>query len=731
MIKVFDRFTDDELIEYTLSDDKKAYSVLVQRYQQAVLGLARHFLSNLEDAEDVAQEAFLQAYLELPRLNNHSKFKSWLRQITANLCKMRLRQKRVEVISLGIIDPESLAITDTKTPDAMLEQQERSKAVQIAIDSLPSEYQLVLTLFYREELSYEAISDFLDLPISTVKWRLHKARQLLKREMMDMTEESLKKQRVKTDTAEKVERTLIDDWVRRFEHIFWRIKAADRGLTRLEKRRIIQPGGAQWVKCVWNYEIDSPDYNVVITNPQYWRVATEANDAEIKAEKGKWEKWWGYSYVYLRKTEDGGSASDAVDVYAYMGTDVELDENGYVILPDKVPIFDEELFSKLASAGFEKISEKNIPQLRFGSRWADEKYFREVKQWEFHDKEGREIYLDIGVFSGVEVFSEFVPSRAYGGKLSGCESTFAKIRVFVPLDEEQSAVAAIWPHRGWFFAINAPMNIGISNSKDIRLQRKILDIAQRVVRFFDVLADYLRYPQVDIEASPFPPLSKQQSFMDFRDFFERRLQVEGITWREKYRQTLDRLQEGPRYEGFKAFHDIEMLYLSAKVEGRPTAPPEDATPNDIEAIDLSPIGFQLVKRERLTSSDFGGVKLDIPDESVHFEYRNAQRKKVTIDLIKFPSFADAGEFYWKIRKNTDWCASDDVTPYSFFRSPKRIYKHVNAIWAEGNWVAYIRIPITQPGVEKSKQHILPEEELRTEVARLVIDSFSQKSKERN
>ena len=132
-----------------------------------------------------------------------------------------------------------------------------------------------------------------------------------------------------------------------------------------------------------------------------------------------------------------------------------------------------------------------------------------------------------------------------------------------------------------------------------------------------------------------------------------------------------------------------------------------------------------MKREYLTSIDFGGVKLDIPDGSIHFEYRNAQQKKVVIDLIKYPSFADAGEFYWKVKENTDWHASDDVTPYSFFRSPKKLYKHVNSIWAEGNWVVYIRIPITQPGVEKSKQTILPEEELRTEVARLVIDSFEK------
>ena len=564
-----------------------------------------------------------------------------------------------------------------------------------------------------------------------------------------MTEESLKKQRAKVDTAKKVERTLTDDKMRCFEHIFRRITAADRGLTRLEKRDIIQPGGAQWVKCVWNYEMDSPDYNVVITNPRYWRVATEADDAEIKSEKGEWEKWQGYSYVYLRKIEDGGADSDVVDVYAYVGTDVELDEKGNVILPDKAPIFDEELFSKLASAGFEKIAEKNVPQLRFGSCWADEKYFREVKQWGFCDKEGQEIYLDIGVFPNVEAFNEFVPSRAYGGRLSGCESTFAKIRVFVPLDEEQSAVAAIWPHRGNFFAINAPVN-GKRKTENGRrkdnsaqsgsaqssretgdfLQHQILEVARCVVSFFDVLADYLGYPPVDLDTQ-FPRLSRPRTFIEYRDFFERRLQVEYTTWQERNRQTLDRLHEGPAHENFKGFHDIQVLYLSAKVKGRPTAPPKDTTPNDIEAIDLSPIGFQLLKRERLALSDFGGVKLDIPDESVHFEYRNAQRKKVTIDMIKFPSFADAGEFCWKTKENIDWCACDDVTPYSFFRSPKKLYKHVNAIWVEGNWVVYIRIPITQPSLEKSKQNILPEEELRTEVARLAIDSFSQNGLKRN
>jgi len=94
---------DGTLISRILEGDSGAYDILVRKYQGAVFGLAYHLVGNREDAEDLAQEAFLQAYLHLNQLKERDKFASWLRQITANLCRMWLRQKRGTVDRLAIL----------------------------------------------------------------------------------------------------------------------------------------------------------------------------------------------------------------------------------------------------------------------------------------------------------------------------------------------------------------------------------------------------------------------------------------------------------------------------------------------------------------------------------------------------------------------------------------------------------------------------------------------------
>jgi len=87
------KIADKTLVQQTLSGDKRAFGELVDRYKGVVFGLALNRLKDFEEAKDVAQEAFIEAYLKLETLRELAKFSNWLYTIAANLCRMRLRQK--------------------------------------------------------------------------------------------------------------------------------------------------------------------------------------------------------------------------------------------------------------------------------------------------------------------------------------------------------------------------------------------------------------------------------------------------------------------------------------------------------------------------------------------------------------------------------------------------------------------------------------------------------------
>lgn len=185
--------TDAELVTRTLNGENTAFEYLVRRYQGAVYGLAYHLLQDFTDAEDLSQEAFFKAYCKLPQLKDRSKFASWLKRVTWNLCQMELRRKgRTEYLDApgNEIILQTL-VDDSPSPQAHLEHKELQEKVAEALQSLSEKNRLVTVLFYFDGLSYRQISDFLEIPVTTVESRLHKARKQLKKEMLEMTQEIL------------------------------------------------------------------------------------------------------------------------------------------------------------------------------------------------------------------------------------------------------------------------------------------------------------------------------------------------------------------------------------------------------------------------------------------------------------------------------------------------------------------------------------------------------------
>lgn len=179
------KYEDVELVIASLLGNLDAFGELITRYRPAMIEVAREILRDEIAAEDVVQDACLLAFKALPQLKRFDRFGSWLHSITRNRAiRYRKRSGRMEPrsdIDLIILKRCSPI---TETPAKILERRERYRELNEAIEGLPPEYRLVIRLHYWDEMPLERIADFLSLPLSTVKWRLFKARKLLREKLI-------------------------------------------------------------------------------------------------------------------------------------------------------------------------------------------------------------------------------------------------------------------------------------------------------------------------------------------------------------------------------------------------------------------------------------------------------------------------------------------------------------------------------------------------------------------
>ena len=165
--------------------DTEAFSVLVAAYEKNVFNVALQMTGNREDAQDMAQEAFLKAYNSLPSFRGDSKFSSWLYRIVSNVClDFKRRQSRRPSSSLTVEDDEGetlqLDIADeSQSPEALLERKLTRDAVRRGLQELPDEQRQILLLREIQGLSYEEIAEAMDLEPGTVKSRIFRARKKL------------------------------------------------------------------------------------------------------------------------------------------------------------------------------------------------------------------------------------------------------------------------------------------------------------------------------------------------------------------------------------------------------------------------------------------------------------------------------------------------------------------------------------------------------------------------
>lgn len=180
---------DDQLIELTLAGDREAFGGLVRRYQDRLYNGMVQILRNETEAEDTVQEAFILALTKLHTFQGRSGFFTWLFRIAYNVAVTRMRQRKPTVSISGTVSDFELSLPATEPmPDAGILQRERAEQLMQALDQISAEHRAILVLREMDGMDYSAIAEILDLPIGTVRSRLHRARLQLKELLETMFE---------------------------------------------------------------------------------------------------------------------------------------------------------------------------------------------------------------------------------------------------------------------------------------------------------------------------------------------------------------------------------------------------------------------------------------------------------------------------------------------------------------------------------------------------------------
>jgi RNA polymerase sigma-70 factor (ECF subfamily) len=188
-----DREIDQQLVERAQKGDKRAFELLVMKYERKLGRLLSRMVRDTAEIDDITQEAFIKAYRALPQFRGDSAFYTWLYRIAVNTAKNYLMAKgKREISKSDLIDEDGevmedlLMPHDIATPDAELQTKQIAKAVNETVEELPEELRTAITLREIEGLSYEEIAQMMDCPIGTVRSRIFRAREAIAEKIRPM-----------------------------------------------------------------------------------------------------------------------------------------------------------------------------------------------------------------------------------------------------------------------------------------------------------------------------------------------------------------------------------------------------------------------------------------------------------------------------------------------------------------------------------------------------------------
>ncbi len=176
--------SDEKLVEMAVTGTPDAFGEIVRRWERKIFALCFGMLGREDEARDAAQEAFIAAFKALPRFRGEAKVSSWLHRIAVNQClttKRRNRTRSEDLLNDETNEEDRIFVApDAYSPMYRAERGERMNAVRQAVTSLPVDLRQVVVMKEFEEMTFQEISDTLDVPLSTVKSRLYTALKQLK-----------------------------------------------------------------------------------------------------------------------------------------------------------------------------------------------------------------------------------------------------------------------------------------------------------------------------------------------------------------------------------------------------------------------------------------------------------------------------------------------------------------------------------------------------------------------
>lgn len=186
--------TDQQLVERVQQGDKRAFDLLVLKYQHRVQAIVSRFIRDHHEVFDVTQEAFIKAYRALPNFRGDSQFYTWLYRIAVNSAKNHLvsRGRRPPSGDIEVEDAEhyggSEFLQDNSGPENELYRDELEEVVNKAISDLPDDLRTAVTLREYDGLSYEEIAEVMDCPVGTVRSRIFRAREAIDNQIKALNE---------------------------------------------------------------------------------------------------------------------------------------------------------------------------------------------------------------------------------------------------------------------------------------------------------------------------------------------------------------------------------------------------------------------------------------------------------------------------------------------------------------------------------------------------------------
>lgn len=183
---------DSQLIDEALAGDSAAFGQLVTRYQDRLYNTLVHVVGSHDGASDVVQDAFVQAYVKLDKFARASAFYTWLYRIAVNTAASRRRREKPTVSVEHARETGGHEPLDRGArPEAAMERTELACQVRAGLAKLSQEHRTILVLREIDDFSYEQIAEILDLPIGTIRSRLHRARLQLREQLKEILQEDV------------------------------------------------------------------------------------------------------------------------------------------------------------------------------------------------------------------------------------------------------------------------------------------------------------------------------------------------------------------------------------------------------------------------------------------------------------------------------------------------------------------------------------------------------------